>query len=109
MLLMVLADDILSGRIEGSVVVSVERVQNAANNTYDVLSFLASQCGTTFALNCAEKQEKIEPETINRYRAILKAVLGRECRFPDAGLLQRPCRWDGDKADQSGRDHQHHR
>ena len=38
-----------------------------------------------------------------------QAVLGRECRFPDAGLLQRPCRWDGDKADQSGRDHQHHR
>ena len=52
---MVLADDILSGRLEGSVVVPVERVQNAANNTYDVLSFLASQCGTTFALNCAEK------------------------------------------------------
>ena len=69
---MVLADDILSGRLEGSVVVSVERVQNAANNTYDVLSFLASQCGTTFALNCAEKQENIEPETIKRFRAILK-------------------------------------
>lgn len=78
---MVLADDILSGRLEGSVVVSVERVQNAANNTYDVLSFLASQCGTTFALNCAEKQEKIEPETINRYRAILKQYWGVNADF----------------------------
>ena len=78
---MVLADDILSGRLEGSVVVSVERVQNAANNTYDVLSFLASQCGTIFALNCAEKQEKIEPETINRYRAILKQYWGVNADF----------------------------
>lgn len=78
---MVLADDILSGRLEGSVVVPVERVQNAANNTYDVLSFLASQCGTTFALNCAEKQEKIEPETINRYRAILKQYWGVNADF----------------------------
>lgn len=78
---MVLADDILSGRLEGSVVVPVERVQNAANNTYDVLSFLASQCGTTFALNCAEKQEKIEPETINRYRAILKQYWGMNADF----------------------------
>ena len=51
------------------------------NGTYDVLSFVAAQCGATFALNCAEHKEQVELETINRYRAILKQYWGADADF----------------------------
>ena len=50
---LVLADHFFCGEVEGPLVLPVEREQSAKNNTYDVLSFVAAQCGMTFALNCA--------------------------------------------------------
>lgn len=78
---LVLADQFFCGEVEGPLVLPVEREQNAKNNTYDVLSFVAAQCGATFALNCAEHKEQVEPETINRYRAILKQYWGANADF----------------------------
>lgn len=78
---LVLADQFFSDELDGSMVLPVEREQNAKNNTYDVLSFVAAQCGATFALNCAEHKEQVEPETINRYRAILKQYWGANADF----------------------------
>lgn len=78
---LVLADRFFCGEVENPLVLSVEREQNAKNNTYDVLSFVAAQCGATFALNCAEHKEQVEPETINRYRAILKQYWGANADF----------------------------
>ena len=78
---LVLADQFFSDELDGSMVLPVEREQNAKNNTYDVLSFVAAQCGMTFALNCAEHKEQVEPETINRYRAILKQYWGANADF----------------------------
>ena len=46
---LVLADQFFCGEVEGPLVLPVEREQNAKNNTYDVLSFVAAQCGATFA------------------------------------------------------------
>ncbi len=78
---LVLADRFFCGEVENPLVLSVEREQNAKNNTYDVLAFAAEQCGATFALNCASHKEQAEPETINRYRAILKQYWGTNADF----------------------------
>ena len=90
---LVLADRFFSDELAGSLVLPVEREQNARNNTYDVLAYVAEQCGITFALNCAEHRKDADPETINRYRAILKQYWGANADFrlldfykdPDAG------------------------
>ena len=78
---LVLADRFFCGEVEGPLVLPVEREQSAKNNTYDVLSFVAAQCGMTFALNCASHKEQVEPETINRYRVILKQYWGANADF----------------------------
>ena len=78
---LVLADRFFCGEVEGPLVLPVEREQSAKNNTYDVLSFVAAQCGMTFALNCASHKEQVEPETVNRYRAILKQYWGANADF----------------------------
>lgn len=78
---LVLADRFFCGEVEGPLVLPVEREQNAKNNTYDVLAFAAEQCGVTFALNCASHKEQVEPETVNRYRAILKQYWGANADF----------------------------
>lgn len=78
---LVLADRFFCDEVEGPLVLPVEREQSAKNNTYDVLSFAAAQCGMTFALNCASHKEQVEPETINRYRAILKQYWGANADF----------------------------
>ena len=78
---LVLADRFFCGEVEGPLVLPVEREQSAKNNTYDVLAFAAEQCGVTFALNCASHKEQVEPETINRYRAILKRYWGANADF----------------------------
>ena len=78
---LVLADRFFCDEVEGPLVLPVEREQSAKNNTYDVLSFVAAQCGMTFALNCASHKEQVEPETINRYRAILKQYWGANADF----------------------------
>lgn len=78
---LVLADRFFCGEVEGPLVLPVEREQSAKNNTYDVLAFAAEQCGVTFALNCASHKEQAEPETVNRYRAILKQYWGANADF----------------------------
>lgn len=78
---LVLADRFFCGEVDGPLVLPVEREQNAKNNTYDVLAFAAEQCGVTFALNCASHKEQVEPETVNRYRAILKQYWGANADF----------------------------
>lgn len=78
---LVLADRFFCGEMDGPLVLPVEREQNAKNNTYDVLAFAAEQCGATFALNCASHKEQVEPETVNRYRAILKQYWGTNADF----------------------------
>lgn len=78
---LVLADRFFCGEVEGPLVLPVEREQSAKNNTYDVLAFAAEQCGVTFALNCASHKEQVEPETVNRYRAILKQYWGANADF----------------------------
>lgn len=78
---LVLADRFLSDELDGPLVLPVEQETNARKNVYDVLAFAAEQCGRSFALHCAEHKEEAEPDTINRYLAILKQYWGANADF----------------------------
>lgn len=78
---LVLADRFLSDELDGPLVLPVEQETNARKNVYDVLAFAAEQCGGSFALHCAEHKEEAEPDTINRYLAILKQYWGANADF----------------------------
>ena len=78
---MVLADKFFSDEIDGPLVLPIKQEKSAQNVIYDVLALATEQCGITFALNCSNRKETAEPESVNRYLAILKQYWGFGAEF----------------------------